>query len=266
MPQRDVIPSGLTPGAAVSAPLASGAVSKIGARTIRALAVLGVATALCGLGAANSQAQVPFGLYNTGVDSTGALLTAGTADTHYTLTLGGGGPTTGPFVTNLSDFPTPYWAPNGASAQWISPQAQYFPAPYGSDVNGGAYTFSTTFTLGAGDLSTAQISGSFLADNYVTSILINGIAAYTNGSTANQYSGPAVTFSLPSTAFIAGTNTVAFVVQNETRGPNDNPTGNPVGLQVEFTAVPEPSTWLMVAAGLGTLLVIQNRRARLRRA
>ena len=106
------------------------------------------------------------GLYPTGVDDTGAVLAAGTADSHYSFS-----------TTNNPNFvgtepaiavnANPAWVANTATATWVSVQASTV------GVTNGIYTYSTTFQLPVGSLSLASITGQWTCDDSCV-LLLNG--------------------------------------------------------------------------------------------
>jgi hypothetical protein len=160
------------------------------------------------------------GLFPTGVDNTGALLTVKTVDPHYTLT------STIPASSVYAVTPNPLWAADTTTGQWISTSTT------GGTTNApvGIYTFTTTFTVAAANTATVNVSGSWSCDNYCTASL-NGVQfAALGNNTTNAY-GTTGTFTIPTASaplavFAAGTNTLTFTVTNNGTTPS------PVGLAV----------------------------------
>ena len=152
------------------------------------------------------------GLFSTGVDAGGAPLIAGSVDPHYTLS------------SNDPLFPgpdaiavnrDPGWTANTATSKWISVQLTR------GGTTGSAYTYTTTFTLGGVDPTTAQISGQWACDDQCV-VDLNGtqVAARVSPGWISV-----TTFTIPAgSPFQLGTNTLAFVTTNTT--------GGPTGLQV----------------------------------
>lgn len=202
------------------------------------------------------------GLFNTGVDGTGAYLASGASDGHYSLVA----VPAGSGITNTqvagSGAPIPPWATPSAS-QWIGPAG--YPSLGGP---GGTYDYQTTFTIGS-PFSAADFDllGTWLTDNEGVDILVNG--------NSSGYTVPDDGFGIPFTAphqfhlssgFVTGLNTIDFVVHNipnDTSTTADNENGNnPTGLDVEFTyagtATPEPGTFVLLLGGAA--LVIAGKR------
>ena len=189
------------------------------------------------------------GLYNTGVLNDGTTAASGSTDLHYTL-----------FVSPDANFPGPsaivadpiaggYWLLNSSTSRWIAP-AQNQGYPTGA-VNhaAGNYTYRLTFDLTGLDPVTAHVTGSWAADNAGTAMLLNGVST---GYTTPSYS--ALTAFALSSGFVAGINTLDFVV-NEYASSGANPTGLRVdGLTGTASAVPAPAAgWLLGTALAGLI-------------
>src|SRR3989442_1038489 len=120
------------------------------------------------------------------------------------------------YVTRTGQYPFPYWLPNTSSAQWISPAAG------GNEMTidvPGVYVYRETFDLTGFDLSTVTLSGSFAIDDASGRIQLNGV---TVGPTSLTFTSMTA-FSLTS-GFVAGRNTLDFVVTNGPTGGIYNPT------------------------------------------
>ena len=190
---------------------------------------------------ASAQSAVT-GLYNTGVDASGTKLGVGVADPHYTVVQNGGAAA---FTVN-----------NGAYAQTAN--SNYIWQTAGSAPEFATLTFRTTFTLAAGmDPLTAMITGMWSTDNLGLDILVNGVSSGMTSPTFTVFTP----FTLAS-GFMAGTNTIDFVVQNQ---------GGPGGLNVTdlqgtaralgpSTTVPEPATIVLMGSGLAALGFFGARR------
>ena len=203
--------------------------------------ITGVAIAgVVALAAITGHAQaVPIvGLFNTGVDGSGALLGGGVDDPHYAII-------TQP-VPGTPDYTLPSingsWSPNDAVSRWIGPN-QY---SGGNNGDPGTYVYRTTFTLPATvDLLTVVLGGQWATDNNGTDILINGAST---GQTSPAFFVPGA-FTV-TTGFLAGLNTLDFVVVNLAGSPN--PTGLRVtGLAGTFDVVAVPEAGSLGLFGLG---------------
>lgn len=143
---------------------------------------------------------------------------------------------------------------NVDGARWITPNAD---GTLNQPV--GTVTYSTIFKLS--EIATAAtLTGNFWSDNRVTQILLNGIAIYTNGSSASQFGGGTGVPLNISTNLLAGANTLSFLVQNDsgTSGPGSNPAG--LRVSAVFSAVPEPGTWMLMLLGFGAVGFSMRRR------
>ena len=194
-----------------------------------------------GLASLSAQADVISGL-----KSTGAGLAAGAQDTNYILGSSYG------YVTSNGTFPLAgQWLANTATSSWLTPSADQGQS-FDPSTNG-TYTWTTSFDLTGFNASTASFSARFAADNSAVAYLNNVQIGTSNGFASwSDFSA--------SSNFVAGVNTLSFVVTNLAQNG-----GNPTGLRVEFltsnvTAVPEADTYAMMMAGLGLMGLIARRK------
>jgi hypothetical protein len=213
------------------------------------------------------------GLYNTGVDSNGVPLAAGSVDPHYVLTAAPAPivtPAEALVVGSFWAFPAD-WVANGRSSQWIGPSATGASEPPDSTYGNACapncnYSYTTTFDVSGGTGETSlTLGGELVSDNATVEILLNGspVATDVNGTNATDDYAWAFLQPFSFTSNInEGSNTLTFVVNNW--GPFYG--SNPTGLQVEFGTVqadnvPEPNTIpLMVAMGSVLFLLIALKR------
>ncbi len=184
-----------------------------------------------------AHAQTINNLFNTGVDAGKAKITPAnqtTADPHY------------------SSGSTVFVEQN-PNQSWVTSADSNYVAADGNDGSafaGGVYTltYNTTFTLPANvNLNSVNIQGGWSTDNLGNDILING---HSTGFSSPSFS-TFTPFTLPSTFYQAGANTLGFNWTNQ---------GGPGGLNVRFTtmtygtvgaATPEPgSIALLVGMGM----------------
>lgn len=186
------------------------------------------------------------GLYDTGVDGSGNKLANGASDTHYLL--------------NGSASPVVY-----TNAAYVtSPDAMFI----GVQANGG-YTnptnvYTLTFNVDAAEVSTAQLSGEFAADNLGT-VTLNGnqLISLTGGAHSNYNTLHA--FSAAAADFVAGANTLTFTITD--LGPPSAFMVTDLSGTVTGSAVPEPGAWSMLFAGffgLGAMARLGRRNLLLR--
>ncbi len=215
---------------------------------------------------APSRAEIITGLYNTGVNASGGLANDRSPDLHYRLvssadkSLSVPGPA---FVADSSRYPfiPGGWLPDGPFSKWIDP------LPDQSIGNApGDYTFQTSFQLRGGNPGSVIITGQWSVDNLGEDILINGHSTGIYYDAPGDYSFKAFqSFTLPSSFFVDGTNTLDFVVNN-----TDNGNGNtPIGLRLELSAnaptVPEPASLTLTGCGAIILAVYSGRAGRRRK-
>jgi hypothetical protein len=179
-------------------------------------------------------APIP-GLFNTGVSPNGSLLAAGAIDPHYRLVQSADPTFPGPNAFVVTDAwpvaPAGPWLAHGPASKWIAPQA-----PQGTGNSPGNYTYRLTFSLEGFNPATAVITGRWSSDNAGVDVRLNGV------STGITFDGNFGAFSPQFTinsGFVAGTNTLDFIVNNA--GTTVNPTGFRAELSgtADFIAPPE---------------------------
>ena len=173
----------------------------------------------------SGSAPVAIAVYNTGVNGSGGLLADGATDSHYTLAVSPDAGYPGPAakVVNSNAWPIPPWLANGPTSKWIAPRQDPGTANYNSPGN---YTYRMTFNLTGYDPATARLTGQWASDDSGTLKL--------NGTTVATQTGYAAwTAFTITTGFIAGVNTLDFVVNNAAQ--------NPTGLRVEISGTVSPA-------------------------
>jgi hypothetical protein len=207
------------------------------AKTLKAVAVPGPLTrafVLAGIlcwWAPGALAQTPIPtLFSTGVDNMGMVLPDRSQDPHYQLIQSPDLIDSGPdaWVVFSNNFPIPPWLANGPDSNWIAPN---WNQRAGDAV--GDYVYRTTFDLTGFDPATAHIEGQWATDNLGVDILINGVSTgiTLEGGSTFQIFHPIV---LPDGMYVAGMNTLDFVVNNLPPG------FNPTGFRVELTGTASP--------------------------
>lgn len=208
-----------------------------------------LAIALAAAAFTSAQAASISGLVNTGVGA------AGTQDANYALTVLSGAtvlPNDHAFISADNVWPVgKAWLANSADSKWITPTSNV--GAWLDPVVDGVYDYRLKFDLTGFDPTTAAFTGRFAADNSVV-VRLNG-QEIANGHKFDSWRSFGA-----STGFIAGINTLDFIVTNGHQ-VDDNPTG----LRAEFvssvvTAVPEPTTYAMLLAGLGLITYTARRR------
>ncbi len=190
-------------------------------------------------------------VFNTGENSGGTALPLGQTDLHYSLISAPSGVP----LTAITTSPHGRWTGNTGTTDWLTP---------GGDANVaealGNYDYRTTFDLAGMDPNTAELSGSWTSDNNGC-IYLNG--GNTGNCTAFESFASLLPFSIKS-GFHAGVNTLDFMITNG-HGSASNPTGLFVDLSGTASAssgTPEPSSLLLMGAGIVSLLCIPRRRHR----
>ncbi len=165
------------------------------------------------------------GLYNTGVDDTGALLPASAVDPHYELVQSPDAGSPGPSAyTLVAGFPVGPWLAEGPDSRWIAPAASQAAGNVPGD-----YVYRTTFDLTGYDPAKASITGRWTSDNSGIDVVLNGtnLGISNSGGFGGWYD-----FTITS-GFVAGENTLDFIVNNA------GDTVNPTGLRVEMVGLVE---------------------------
>jgi hypothetical protein len=155
------------------------------------------------------------------------LAADGSVDSHYTIiaSADASAPGSNAYVVNSNALPIGSWISNGPNSKWIAPRVDA-----GNGNAPGTYTYRTTFDLRAFNPATAVLTGQFAADNSAI-VKLNGVPV--------GISSPGFTTFTPftiRTGFVAGLNTLDFVVTN------DGSFANPTGLRVEIGGTATPAS------------------------
>lgn len=154
-------------------------------------------------------------VYNTGVGANSAPLADDATEIHYSLV----GYNQSYVATSAGGYPIGPWIGDNTDSAWISPA---------QDTNGNlneVYRYRTTFFLTPAQATSLSLSGQWATDDVGLSIDLNGSATGNSGANFAGWTP----FSIGS-GFVAGLNTLDFVLQNTG--------GGPTGLRVEFTNAP----------------------------
>ena len=211
----------------------------------------GVAAALAITGfVPTAKADVITGLYSTGVDNSGVATTGVAADLHWTLN---GGTAYASTVNGV--WPVGAWVSDTTTSQWITPSTN---AGQSFDMtSNGFYNYSLSFNiLPSQNPLTASFTGQFAVDDRVTAITLNSTTLFSGSEGDHNVWTDFGT----SSGFVSGLNTLTFTVENIGFAGS-----NPTGLNVDFlasnvSAVPEPSTWLMMILGFAGVGFLRYRR------
>lgn len=187
------------------------------------------------------------------VQSTGGALDANWIynDSFINAGVPNGYPTTGQAQVDAPGDNDYYsgWVANNSSSAWIAPDVNVFN-------NGNApYTFTDTFSLTSGQLSSAALSGTWAIDDGGT-LSLNGhvISTLTSG---NFYS--LNSFSAPTADFVSGANTLTITM---TSSDNYVEAVRLAGAVTTAGTVPEPSSLLMMGMAGLSLAAAAYRKAK----
>lgn len=178
------------------------------------------------------------GLYNTGVNNAGVVLSIQSLEQHYTVS----GAASIAYVEPAVDYPPLGWAWLAAPAgsAWIGPNSTTNTASPDPE---GFYSYKIQFDLSAFNPAQVRISGFWMTDNTGELFLNNVNTGFTTDAESYKHlSGFDLT-----TGFISGINSLEFRVLNEFVGPN--PTGLCVA-NLTATLVPEPTLATLLVTGV----------------
>lgn len=180
------------------------------------------------------------GPFGTGLDDSGARLAQDAVDPHYTIV---GSAVFGPAAyAKLSGAPidNSAWVNDSAASSWLVPATDFFFLDQAGVTD--TITYRTTFDLGAFSAPGWRIDGRWAADDSGLTIRLNGaVVPGTAVAQADLWTDFHIT-----SGILPGVNTLEFTTFS---------TLSPTGLRVEMTTspVPEPTAWLLMAAGLGVV-------------
>ena len=179
--------------------------------------------------------------FGTGVDAGGNLLAAGAVDSHYSVA-----PGTGPLAIGPGGLASS-WVGNTATSQWVSAAADTL-------AGGGPFVYATSFSLTGFDFTTAVLNLDVAADNQATVLLNGGLVGTVVFPGWTAFSSLSI-----GAGFVAGVNTLSFLIPNNDVSANDGPTGLQVRvLSATANAIPEPAPWAL--CGVALLLARVARR------
>jgi len=215
---------------------------------------LAVLVVLAGVGQVDAD-NIP-GVFSTGVDDLGELLTVGDDDSHYMITVAPP-PVLAPCPAKAA-IVHPLYVPNTSTSQWINPTGDT-----NDCVPHGWYYYTMTFDLTGFIPTTARIEGSWATDNN-GGIHLNDV--FTGFEVFNNEHEDHLSDFTITSGFQQGVNTLEFRTFN-VYSAYFPPEGNPEGLQVNITSatadiIPEPSSPALLCIGAVGLLFCGRRRRR----
>lgn len=191
--------------------------------------------------------EVDNGLYDTGLNASGGLLSGGASDPHYSIVSSPSGTSVAHRVNGLPLG----WVANTATAQWIS-----FSSNTPAEASG-TYDYQLGLTnIPAGQIVT--ISGSVAADDQIN-ILANDTLVFSLTTNPN-YDGSLNAFSFSFLSSGTGADILDFDVLNTTNNTTEGLIVN--NLSGSYSPVPEPREWTLVVL-LGACGLIAVRKLRL---
>ena len=200
------------------------------------------------LGATNSEVaqlvviQPALGVFNTGVDTAGTALASGQPDPHYVLISSADSAYQGPAVYVPTSAPIPPWVAEDNDSRWITPRAD------ASEVVPGAYRYRLIFTIdNLAQVATAALAGNVATDDGNGGVFLNGNQVTFGASGFVGFTALDIPAGSP---FVAGLNTLDFVVSNGDTGAPTNPSGLRVDdLVLSGVTVTQPPLLTLVRTG-----------------
>ena len=172
----------------------------------------------------------------------------GQDDPHWTVTAGDPayGPYPHPAVITHGDPSYLDNMPDGS--QWISVKKDEVPGAAPGIPTSTTHTFETRFDLTGYDPNTVHVIGSFLVDNAISELRINGKPVSFNRwvTTWDVYDFESFHTIEILDGFVEGENVVSIDVFNTPSHPSNPGLPNPMGLRVEWQAFgceAKPTTW-----------------------
>ena len=177
-------------------------------------------------------------VFGTGLDGSGNLLVAGSADPHFTVT------DTTTFTplgqaTVVSNPPSLGWMGDTNTSQWISTTAS------GTPGSTDTYDYQTSFDLTGYNLATTVLDLDVAADDSLGDVLLNGVDTGISGASFDSLSSYSI-----NSGFVSGLNTLDFIVPNSGSGPS--------GLQVQLSGTANPGSPFAFAATRGASSAVQT--------
>ncbi len=216
----------------------------------------GYTNELVSLGNSADFSAIP-GLYNTGVDGSGAPLpnNAAALDPHYQITTNPNATGPAAHVEDESAFPIAGpWINNSATSKWIAPEFNTAGSAAGD------YTYQLEFDLTGLDPTTAEITGAWATDNAGGDILLNGDVV----DSGNNGFGGLVDFAIPvGSPFIDGINTLEFTLNNAAVGYTGLRVEGISGTAALATEVPEPASiaiWSLIGLAFAGCAYLKRRK------
>lgn len=185
-----------------------------------------------------SSTQTVATLFSSGLDATGKPLAPGQTDPHYTLTASAYSTPPPPAISATVMVNHPAWLANTANSCWIGAIANG-----SANVAAGNYNFRTTFDLSGMDTNGISLSLRFAVDNGVSAVYLNGVAKSLPILPWEQYNAFSP-YSVISSGFASGINTLDFYTANYTASPN------PGGFRVEASGT--AAKWMPTNTVLST--------------
>ncbi len=174
----------------------------------------------------NASATWAFPVFSTGQNTTGGQ------DNSYQIVADSTGESKAPAEASVVMSPGSQWT-TFPGAAWVAPSANQSNSTRDNCCQGTSSHYRTTFSLAGYYPSTARLTLSLTADDYVD-VMLNGQAAFTHSDVAMW----GQSFSVVITSFfVAGTNTLDFLVSNDS--------GGPTGLIVSAAGVAQGFTYIV---------------------
>jgi ferric-dicitrate binding protein FerR (iron transport regulator) len=168
------------------------------------------------------------------INNSGVGVAVGGDDPHWRITAGPSTHGSYPRQANVTRGDPSYLDNKPDASQWISVGEEIYPFVPASSV----HTFETSFNLTGYDLSTVRVIGSFLVDDAINELRINGkpVPFKRWQTTWDVYDFKSFHTIEIRDGFVHGKNVISIDVFNSPSHPSDPDHPNPMGIRVEWQA------------------------------
>ncbi|MEI7728412.1 MAG: lamin tail domain-containing protein [Verrucomicrobiota bacterium] len=183
--------------------------------------------------------QAVASVFSSGLGTNGVVMSPGTADPHYWLTISAQSTPPPPDISATVISNHPSWLTNDATSSWLGPVN-----PGSTSVAAGRYNYRTLFSLDGYNPASMTLFLNMAVDNRITNVVLNG--ALLGISNAGFSAAVLGTNFVVTNGFVAGTNTLDFLTIN------DGTSANPGGFRAKLAGYARLTNATQLASGRTT--------------